>query len=235
MRAFLLIGLLSVNPCWAGTPLPDAPHVVTNGEGKVTAKPDLARVTISSHYRNASGSIAKQSVDRSIEAFLKVAPDFGLAPEDITASDVSVSEDIDYDDRGRRTSNGFVGNRDVKLDLRDLNRLGALLDAALAAGMTEIDNISFESSRKEQLRLEARNKAIADAREKAAGLATAFGGSIGPVYSINSVRSGISDGYGEATTLDRVEVTGSRIQRSAYLQPTVEYTENVSAVFELKR
>lgn len=236
MRALLLIGLLLAStPCWAGTPLPDAPHVVTQGEGKVTAKPDLAHVTISAHYRNANGATAKQSVDRSIEAFLDRAPDFGLAPEDIRASDVSVSEDTDYDDRGRRTSNGFVATREVRLDLRDLNRLGALLDAALAAGMTEIETISFESSRKEQLRLEARNKAIADAREKASGLSTAFGGSLGPVYSINSVRSGIADGYGEATTLDRIQVTGTRIQRSAYLQPTVEYTENVSAVFELKR
>ena len=73
-----------------------------------------------------------------------------------------------------------------------------------------------------------------DAREKASGLATAFGGALGPVYSINSVRSGSDDGYG-GTTLDRVEVTGSRIQRSSYLQPTVEYMERVSAVFELKR
>lgn len=73
-----------------------------------------------------------------------------------------------------------------------------------------------------------------DAREKSSGLSTAFGGSLGPVYSINSVRSGIVDGYGEATTLDRIQVTGTRIQRSAYLQPTVEYTESVSAVFELK-
>lgn len=93
----------------------------------------------------------------------------GLNPEDITASDVSVSEDVEY-----------------------------------------------------------------DAREKASGLATAFGGALGPVYSISSIRSGVDDGYG-ATTLDSVAVTGSRIQRSAYLQSTVEYAERVSAVFELKR
>lgn len=234
MRAMLLFGLLLTAPCWAGTPLPDAPHVVTQGEGKVTAKPDLARITISAQYRNANAATAKQAVDRGIEAFLKIAPEFGLMPEDITASDISVSEDIGYDDRDRRISNGFVAEREVRLKLRDLERLGALLDAALAAGLTEIGNVSFESTRKEQLRIEARNKAIADAREKAAGLATAFDGTLGLVYSINSVRSGFDDGYG-ATTLDRVVVTGSRVQRSAYLQPTVEYTENVSAVFELKR
>ncbi|MFC3270271.1 SIMPL domain-containing protein [Vulcaniibacterium thermophilum] len=97
-----------------------------------------------------------------------------------------------------------------------------------------MDNVAFESSREPELRRQARDKAIADAREKANGLATAFGAALGPVYSINSLRSGFDDGYG-ATTLDRVEVTGSRLRRPAYLQPTVEYTERVSAVFELKR
>lgn len=234
MRALLLTGLLMAAPCLAGTALPDAPHVVTNGEGKATAKPDLARVTLSAQYRNANAATAKQSVDRGVEGFLKLAPEFGLTPEDITASDVSVSEDIQYDDHDRRTSNGFVANRDVKVKLRDLEKLSALLDAALAAGLTEIENVAFESTREPELRREARDKAIADAREKASGLATAFGSALGPVYGINSVRSGVDDGYG-ATTLDRVEVTGSRIQRSAYLQPTVEYAERVSAVFELKR
>lgn len=234
MRALLLTGLLMAAPCLAGTALPDAPHVVTNGEGKATAKPDLARITLSAQYRNANAATAKQSVDRGVEAFLDLAPQFGLKPDDITASDVSVSEDVEYDDRDRRTSNGFVANREIRVKLRSLDKLGALLDTALAAGITEIENVAFESSREPELRREARDKAIADAREKASGLATAFGGALGPVYSINSIRSGVDDGYG-STTLDRVVVTGSRIQRSAYLQPTVEYAERVSAVFELKR
>jgi uncharacterized protein len=235
MRAMLLIALLMTAPCFAGTPLPDAPHIVSNGEGKATAKPDLARITLSAQHRNPNAAVAKQSVDRGVEAFLELAPKFNLKPDDITASDVSVSEDIDYDDRDRRISNGFVAKREVEVELRNLEQLGAFLDAALAAGLTEIDNVAFESSRETELRREARDKAIADAREKANGLVTAFGGTLGLVYSINSVRSGVDDGYGGATTLDRVMVTGSRIQRSAYLQPTVEYTERVSAVFELKR
>lgn len=236
MRALMLFGLLFVAPCIAGTPLPDAPHVVTQGEGKAKGKPDLARITLSARHRDANGAVAKQAVDRGVEGFIDIAPRFGLKPEDITASDLSVAEDIDYDDRNRRVSNGFVAERQVTVTFRALDRLGDFLDAALAAGLTEIDNVAFESSREDELRREARQQAIADAREKAGALATAFGGTLGPVYSINSVRSGFADGYGYDTTmLDRVQVTGSRTQRSAYLQPTVEYTEHVSAVFELQR
>ncbi|MFC0679560.1 SIMPL domain-containing protein [Lysobacter korlensis] len=234
MRHLLLAALLIATPAFAGTPLPDAPHVMASGEGKTSVAPDLARITLTARYRNAAPAAAKQSVDRSIEAFLDLAPRFGLKPSQVTAADLSVSEDVDYDERDRKMSNGFIATREVTVELHELDRLGEFLDAALAAGMNEIDNVAFESSRADALRAEARDKAVAQAREKAGGLAQAFGAALGQVYSSNSLNSVSADGYG-AATLDRVEVTGSRIQRSRYVQPTVEYSERVSAVFELKR
>lgn len=74
---------------------------------------------------------------------------------------------------------------------------------------------------------------MADAREKAGGLAQAFGATLGPVYSINSLYSSFADRYGES--LDRIVVTGTRLQRSRYVQPTVDYSRRVATVFELKR
>ncbi len=41
--------------------------------------------------------------------------------------------------------------------------------------------------------------------------------------------------YGYGGTLDRIVVTGSRIEPAGYLQPTVDFTERVAAVFELQR
>lgn len=234
MRHLLLAALLIANPAHAGTPLPDAPHVTASGEGKAIVAPDLARITLTAKYRNPAPAAAKQAVDRSIEAFLDLAPRFGLEPDQVRASDLSVREDIDHDERDRTVSNGFIATREVTVELRELTRLGEFLDAALAAGMNEVDRITFESSRADALRAEARDRAVADAREKAGGLAKAFGRALGPVYSINSLHSSGSDGYG-ATALDRVQVTGTRIQRSRYVQPTVEYSERVAAVFELHR
>lgn len=233
MRPALLALLLFATPAFAGTPLPDAPHVTATGEGKVSAAPDLARIRVTARYRNASSAAAKQAVDRSVETFLGVAPRFGLEPAHVTAGDLSVSEDIDTDDNGRKVSSGFVATRDLAVELHDLARLGEFLDAALAAGINEVDDIAFESSRAESLRAQARAMAVADAREKAGGLAQAFGATLGPVYSINSLNASFTDGYGR--DLSRVEVSGSRRERSRYVQPTVDYSERVSTVFELKR
>lgn len=232
MRPALLALLLAAAPAFAGTPLPDAPHVTATGEGKVSVAPDTARIKMSAVYRNASAAAAKQAVDRSVDAFLDLAPRFGLEPAQVTAGDLSVSEDVNRDDNGRKISSGFVATREITVELRQLTRLGEFLDAALASGLNEVDGIAFESSRADALRAEARAKAVADAREKAGGLAQAFGVALGPVYSINSLNSSFADRYGEQ--LDRVTVSGSRVH-SRYVQPTVDYSERVATVFELKR
>lgn len=235
MRHWILTALLFCPPCLAGTALPDTAHVVATGSGKVTVAPDLAEITLIARARHANAAIARQTVERNVNAFLKLAPDFGLSEADITAADLSLSEDVDDDeDTGRHASNGFIASREVTLKLRDLPRLSAVLDAAATTGLTEVEDISFESSRKATLKLEARAKAAANARENAEGLAKSFGASLGKVYSINSVNSRFSDGYGRATILEAVQVTGSRKSEGRYLQPFVDYSEDVTAVFELK-
>ena len=235
MRICLLATLLLSASAFAGTPYPDGPHVVANGEGKVSVAPDQVTIDLSADVHNPDAGLAKQSVDRSINALLKVAPRYNLAPADITASDLSLAEDSDTDDNGRRISNGFHASRQVTITLHDVERLNAVLDAAVAAGVSKVGNIEFSSSHADDLRLQARAKAAADARAKATDLAKSFNATLGPVYSIDSVSSYRDHEYGGSNTLDRIEVTGSRINTGRYLQPTVEYSERVSIVFELKR
>ena len=236
MRTWLIATLLPLlsAAAFAGTPLPDAPHVVVQGEGLVSVAPDSATVSMVARHRSADAGTAKRVVDRAVEALLKVAPDFDVAPDDITASDLALREEVDYDDNDRRLPPAHVASREVKVRLDDLDRLGAWLDAALAAGFSGVSDVTFKSSKEASLREDARARAVADAREKAAGLAVAFGGRLGPVYSSNSLNSRQSDGYGN-TTLDRIEVTGSRMDSGRYLQPTIDFTERVSAVFEISR
>lgn len=229
-----LLFLLFATAAPAATPLPDAPHVVVQGEGLVSVAPDSATVTMVVRHRSADGAEAKRVVDRAVEALLQAAPRFDLKADDLTASDISLREEIEYGVDDRRLPPVFIGSREVKARINDLDRLGAWMDAALAAGFTDIADISFKSSREATLREEARALAVGDAKEKASGLAVAFGGALGPVYSINSLNSMQAHGYGN-TTLDRVMVTGSRMDSGRYLQPQIDFTERVSAVFEISR
>lgn len=236
MRSIVCLALSIALPlgALAGTPLPDAPHVVATGEGKVSAMPDSARIQFAFDHTAARPLVAKQQVDVAVNAFLNGLDQFAVDEADVRASELSASEDIEYD-KGRKVSNGFNASREVTVLLKDLSKLNDFLDYGLGAGANGVSDVTFIASNEKQLREQAKRMAVADARARADGLATAFGSRLGPVYSVNSLRSGLVENYG-ATTLDRIEVTGSRYVRSGrYLQSNVDYSESVQAVFELQR
>lgn len=233
MRQVLLAALLVLAvPAFAGTPLPDAPHIVVSGEGKVTAKPDSARLSFEFESRAAQPLSAKKAVDQSVNRLLEALSRFGIADKDIEAGSLQASEDVDYTDSGKRVSNGYEASRTVTVLLKQIDRLNDLIDTGLASGATSFNNLQFESTQAEQLRSEAKRKAIQDARAQADETAEALGAGLGPIYSIDNVGSQNRFGY-NAETLDKVTVTGSVSGR--YVQPTVEYRASVRAVFELKR
>jgi uncharacterized protein YggE len=225
--------LVCTQPAAAGTPLPDAPHVVVSGEGKTSVAPDSVRIVLAVEATRNQPADAKRTVEAAVAGFLDALKAAGVSSEDTTASDLSLGEDNDYD-RGRKIAKGFVAERSVECVVRDVDRFNAIIDAGLAAGMNKVESVTFESRQADALRKQAREKAAADAHAKAEALAATFGAALGPVYSINSVNAALANGYGEGGTLDRIVVTGTRVP-GRYLQPKVDYTERVSVVYELKR
>lgn len=70
--------------------------------------------------------------------------------------------------------------------MRDLARVGAVIDAALGAGATNISGIRFESTRREPARLEALAKAVQAARREAEAIARAAGGRLGALLEAST-------------------------------------------------
>src|SRR5690606_1171214 len=108
MRTLIALLLFACGTAFAGTPLPDAPHIVVSGQGEVSAKPDAARVQFDFESRAPQPLPAKQAVDAAVNRLL---------------GGLDASEDVDYGDDGERTSNGFVASRSVTVLLKDIDRL----------------------------------------------------------------------------------------------------------------
>jgi uncharacterized protein YggE len=68
--------------------------------------------------------------------------------------------------------------------VRDTDKLGELLDAAVSAGANSIYGISFYVEDQTAAASDARVEAVEDARTKADELASAAGMTVGPVVSI---------------------------------------------------
>ena len=77
--------LLSCTTALAGTPLPDGPHIVVTGEGKLSTKPDSARVRFDFEQRATQPLPAKQAVDAAVNKLLASLGTYGIEDKDITA------------------------------------------------------------------------------------------------------------------------------------------------------
>ena len=119
---------------------------------------------------------------RELIAALKAA---GVAERDIQTQDVSVGSD--YDETGR--SDDFVASNTVSVLIRDLDRAGAVLDAAAKAGANNVYGPSLTRSNREGLEAKALEDAVASARKRAETLADAAGVDLGTVTAISETPS----------------------------------------------
>jgi uncharacterized protein YggE len=158
------------------------PEITVTGTGMVTLSPDYAMVQVSVVTRDGQAARAGEQNARETGA-VRAALRRLLGTPDDSLPTVSYSVDADYD-RGRPV--GYAARSALEVRVRDLSRVGAVIDAALGAGATNISQVRFESTRRESARLEALAKAVQAARREAESIARAAGGRLGPLLSVSS-------------------------------------------------
>jgi uncharacterized protein YggE len=106
----------------------------------------------------------------------------GVAPADIQTSGLSISPTFAQPSPGQASApmiTGYSVNDNMTVTVRDIPRLGALLDKAVAAGANTIYGIGFGHNNPSALIDKARPLAVADARRKAEIYASAADSKIG--------------------------------------------------------
>ena len=116
---------------------------------------------------------------------LAAARSQNIADEAIRASQIRVAPDYQWED-GKRQLKGQRVEREVVIELADLDRYGALVDALVDAGIDQLGNVRFLVSQREALAAQALRAAVADGRERAALLAGELGSKLDKIYSINA-------------------------------------------------
>jgi uncharacterized protein YggE len=160
----------------------DDRFVEISGEGSVSAAADFARVTlgVTSTGKNAGEAMAANA--KAANALVSLVKAEGVAPADIQTSELSISPMFSQAPPGQQTAptiTGYSVSNNLTVTLRDIPRLGALLDKAVAAGVNSIYGIGFGHNDPSALLDKARPLAVADARRKAEIYATAGGARIG--------------------------------------------------------
>jgi uncharacterized protein len=192
-----LAALAAMSPAQALEPATDTSNnrwVEVTGEGSISAAPDFAEVTlgVTSTGKKAGDAVAANA--QAANALSALIRSEGVAPADIQTSSVSVSPMFSRTEPNQQTAptvTGYSVSNNVSVRVRDLPRLGALIDKAVTAGANTIYGISFGHSDLSSLLDKARPLAVADARRKAEIYASAGGGKIGRLMVLTEDGGGV--------------------------------------------
>ncbi len=144
------------------------------GEGKVTVTPDIALLRLGIEAQQTTVAEAQTEAAVAMEKVMTALADNGVAEKDIQTQYFSIYQVTRWDDfKDREIVTGYRVSHRVNAKIREIDKTGAIIDAAAVAGgdLTRIDNISFSVDEPSLYYGEAREEAIADAKAKAEQLA----------------------------------------------------------------
>lgn len=157
------------------------------GQGKATAPPDMATVQTGVVTRATTAQDALVANNKAMENILAVLKKYQVAPKDVQTSRFSVQPIYKRDEEGRTLPEivSFQVTNQVRVRVRELGKLGAVLDALVTAGSNQVSGISFGIADPTGILDEARKVAVADARHRAQLYAQEAGVRLGKVQTIS--------------------------------------------------
>ncbi len=165
-----------------------------NGEGKATAVPDIATLSLGIEAQEASVAEARTQAAGAMNKVVAALTNHGVAQKDIQTQGFNIQQVTRWDEKtstevvvGYRVTNMVVAKiRTLAVESFPLDyKAGTIIDAVAAAGgdLTRIDSIDFSVDDPSAYYEEARQEAMADAKDKAEQLAELAGVTLGkPTY-----------------------------------------------------
>jgi hypothetical protein len=181
--------LVATATLFAATAMADEPRprtVSVTGQSEVGAEPDMARVTLGVDSRKPTMAEARSEVTATVDRVLALCRDLKIDPKYVNATRLQVQPEYRWNEKDRkRVLLGYAVNRQVEIELRDLEKLGTLLERAVDAGVNQVGDPVLDSTRRKELERQAMTRAVEDAKLNAETLAAAAGVKLGAPRSLN--------------------------------------------------
>lgn len=179
----LALGLALATPL-AALAAPSGQITVT-GEASVSAVPDMATVSlgVTTIATSAAGALAANSA--AIAAVTRRLDAMKVPAQDIRTSGLSLRPNYAARTESQPAQiTGYTASNTLTITLNQIDKTGAILDAAVRDGANRLESLSFGLANPAPQQTRARKAAVADARARAQTLAAAAGVKLGPIISI---------------------------------------------------
>jgi uncharacterized protein YggE len=183
----LLIAAITLSACSGNVQFgQNQPRTISvTGNAQVILAPDIAYISIGVHSEAQSATEAVASNSSLTQKVIDAIKSQGVDAKDIQTTNFSVYQQEKYDKNGNSLGIFFMTDNTVYVTMRDITKIGDILDSSIAAGANNIYGITFDVQDREAATASGRDQAMADAQSQAEQLAKAAGATLGAVQSIN--------------------------------------------------
>ena len=160
--------------------------ITITGQGQVSVKPDLAIVETGVVTQAKTAAEALTANTQAMQAVFDAIKELGIEDRDMRTSQFSVNAIHTRPERGEASRiSGYQVSNLVSITLRNLDRVGEVMDRVVSTGSNELRGIRFQVEKPGPPMDGAREDAVKDALRKAKIYVAAAGVALGPVLTIN--------------------------------------------------
>jgi uncharacterized protein YggE len=230
------------------------------GQGEARGSPDIARVNLGVEARAAQAADATTQAKTIMASVLSAVKQQGVADKDIRTEQYNVHFErrpeppypppppvplprsdaptkaptpaarVATPAKPLEPEGWYRVTNIVEVTVRQIDKTGAIIEAATRAGSNQVWGIRFELDDPRKLEAEARSKAVADAKARAEELARLGGVRLGPIISMSEEGGGPGPMYAakamdesaQAVPVEKGELTVTRMVRIVYSLPDAE-------------
>lgn len=195
MAVSTIYGCSSGSPALPGTSSPlninvnsQQQGIWVNGQGKVSVTPDIATLRLGIESQETSVATAQSMAAEAMDKVMTALISQGVAEKDIQTQYFNIHRVTRWDNiKEQEIVTGYRVTNMVTAKIREIDKIGTIIDNVATAGgdLTRIDSIGFSVDDPSPYYDEARQKAIADAGNKAEQMATEAGVKLGKLTYIS--------------------------------------------------
>lgn len=174
--AALLAGTATALACAQSAPGAPLSSIRVTGEAKISARPDRVQIDVGVTTHSATSQEAAAQNARELQMVLAALRKAAGAGAELKTVSYSLNPNYRYPKGGGEPAlEGYTASNMVQVTLDELARIGAVIDAAGAAGANQVHSIQFTLRDQDAVRAQALREAALRARADADVLAGALG------------------------------------------------------------
>ncbi|MCL4780767.1 MAG: SIMPL domain-containing protein [Gammaproteobacteria bacterium] len=166
----------------------DEPRTIAvSGMGSVDATPDIARLRLAVQRRDLNMQVARDATLKVSRDFIALCSRLGIKESKVRTAGLTIQPEYRWDQKqGLQVFTGYFVQRQLEVELANLDKLGELIEGAINAGVNEVSPPELDNSQRRELGRQALAAAATDARSNAQRLADTLGVKLGALRRLDA-------------------------------------------------